>query len=80
VVKFAKNIKKKKTPGQLTRGVLLHHGNARPHTARVTQKRIQALHWKLLEHLPYSPDLVPSDFHLFGLLKNHLGGKCFADA
>jgi hypothetical protein len=23
--------------------------------------------------------LVPSDFHLFGLLKNHLGGKRFAD-
>jgi hypothetical protein len=21
------------------------------------------------------PDLTPSDFHLFGLLKNHLGGK-----
>jgi hypothetical protein len=23
--------------------------------------------------------LAPSDFHLFGPLKNHLGGKCFAD-
>jgi hypothetical protein len=23
--------------------------------------------------------LAPSDFHLFGLLKNHLGGKCFID-
>jgi hypothetical protein len=23
--------------------------------------------------------LAPSDFHLFGLLKNHLGGKCFTD-
>jgi hypothetical protein len=23
--------------------------------------------------------LAPSDFHLFGLLKNHLGGKRFAD-
>jgi hypothetical protein len=29
------------------------------------------------EHLPYSLDLAPSDFHLFGPLKNHLGGKCF---
>jgi hypothetical protein len=25
------------------------------------------------------PDLAPSNFHLFGLLKNHLGGKRFAD-
>jgi histone-lysine N-methyltransferase SETMAR len=68
-----------KHPDQLARGVLLHHDNARPHTARATQKRIQELQWELLEHPPYSPDLAPSDFHLFGLLKHHLGGKCFAD-
>jgi histone-lysine N-methyltransferase SETMAR len=30
-------------------------------------------------HPAYSPDLVPSDFHLFGQLKNRLGGKRFAD-
>jgi len=23
--------------------------------------------WKLLQHLPHSPDLAPSNFHLFGL-------------
>jgi hypothetical protein len=28
---------------------------------------------------PVSLDLAPSDFHLFGPLKIHLGGKCFAD-
>jgi len=22
--------------------------------------------WELLQHLPYSPDLAPSNFHLFG--------------
>jgi hypothetical protein len=27
----------------------------------------------------YRPDLAPIDFHLFGLLKIHLGGKFFAD-
>jgi histone-lysine N-methyltransferase SETMAR len=37
------------------------------------------LQWELLEHPPYSSDLAPSDFHLFGLLKNHLGGKRFID-
>jgi histone-lysine N-methyltransferase SETMAR len=31
------------------------------------------------EHPPYSPDLAPSDFHLFGPLKNYLGGKRFPD-
>jgi hypothetical protein len=28
--------------------------------------------------LPYSLDLAPTGFHLFGLLKNHLGGRRFA--
>ena len=26
---------------------------------------------------PYSPDLAPSDYHLFCLLQNHLNGKTF---
>jgi hypothetical protein len=28
---------------------------------------------------PYSPDLAPSDFQLFGPLKNCLGGRRFTD-
>jgi histone-lysine N-methyltransferase SETMAR len=32
-----------------------------------------------IEHLLHSPDLAPSDFHLFGLLKTHLGGRHFSD-
>jgi histone-lysine N-methyltransferase SETMAR len=65
----------RKHPGQLARGILLHHDNVRPHSAWATQKGIQELQW---EHLPYSLDLAPSDIHLFGLLKSHLCGKCFA--
>jgi hypothetical protein len=70
---------RRERPGQLATGVLLHHDNSRLHTARATQERIQELQWELLEHVHCSPDLVPSDFHLFGPLKNHLGGKRFAD-
>ena len=29
--------------------------------------------WKLLQHLPYSSDLAPSNFHLFGLQSESLG-------
>jgi hypothetical protein len=32
-----------------------------------------------LNNPPYSQDLTPSDFHLFGPLRKHLGGKLFAD-
>lgn len=35
------------------------------------------LPWEALDHPPYSPDLELSDFHLFGSLKKHLGGKRF---
>jgi histone-lysine N-methyltransferase SETMAR len=40
------------------------------------QDRIQELQREILEHPPYSPDLITSDFRL---LKNDLGGKRFAD-
>jgi hypothetical protein len=32
-----------------------------------------------LEHPPYSPDLAPSDFHLFGPLKHYLSAEHFPD-
>jgi hypothetical protein len=34
----------------------------------------------ILDHPPYSPDLAPSDFHLFHHLKKHLTGKKFDDS
>ncbi|KAG5308158.1 SETMR methyltransferase, partial [Pseudoatta argentina] len=33
--------------------------------------------WDLLTHPPYSPDLAPSDYHLFTKLKESLAGKRF---
>jgi hypothetical protein len=35
--------------------------------------------WTVLPHSPYSPDLAPSDFHLFGSLKDALCGTHFED-
>ena len=51
--------------------------NARPHTAALTMETLRKLKWDVLPHLPYSPDLAPSDFYLFGPLKEFLGGKKF---
>jgi hypothetical protein len=35
--------------------------------------------WTMLPHPPYSPDLAPSDFHLFVSLKDALRGAHFED-
>jgi len=35
------------------------------------------MHWEVLPHPVYSPDLAPSEFHLFGPLKEALGGNRF---
>ena len=68
---------KSKRREHLSTGVLLQDDRARPHTARSTVATIQDLSFTCLPHLPYSPDLVPSDFHVLGLLKQAMGGKSF---
>ena len=67
-----------KPRGRLTLCVLLLHDNARPHTPHLTINTIRQLNWEVLEHPFYSPDLAPSDFHLFGPLRNALRSRRFA--
>ena len=55
----------------------LLHDNARPHCAAHTQDLIASFKWEQMDHPLYSPDLAPSDFHLFLHLKKFLGGKRF---
>ena len=60
------------------KGVIFHQDNARPHTASLTSKKISdELKWELLPHPPYSPDLAPSDYHLFRSLEHYLRTKKF---
>lgn len=57
--------------------VILLHDNARPHSAKNTKWAIEAFGWETLLHPPYSPDLAPTDYHLFRSLANHLSDHCF---
>ncbi|RVE42527.1 hypothetical protein evm_012823 [Chilo suppressalis] len=52
------------------RGVVFHPDNARPHKSLATHQKLREFDWELLMHPPYSPDLAPSDFHLFRSLQN----------
>lgn len=69
---------KRKRPGMLTKGVLFHQDNASAHTSAVAMAKIHQCGFELVPHPPYSPDLAPSDFHLFPKLKKHLGGQRFS--
>ena len=44
-----------------------------------TREATATMGWTVLPHPPYSPDLAPYDFHLFGPLKYALRGRRFAD-
>jgi histone-lysine N-methyltransferase SETMAR len=43
----------------------------------MTQQKIKELNWEILDHPSYSPDLAPSEYHLFRSLQNHLNNKKF---
>ena len=58
--------------------VLLQHDNARPYTSLKTREVISSFGWTTISHLPYSPDLASSDFHLFEPLKKILRGQHFS--
>jgi len=64
-----KDILKEKRRGKFTKGVLFLHDNAPVHRALATQKKLAYLGFQYLDHPPYSPDLAPSDYHLFRGLK-----------
>jgi len=73
-----KDILKEKRRGKVTKGVLFLH-NAPAHQALATQKKLAYEGFQCLDHPPYSPDLSPSDYHLFsGLKKKKKNNSKFA--
>lgn len=57
--------------------VILLHDNAPPHKAKPVQDTIKTLGWEQLPHPPYSPDLAPSDYHLFSSMGHALAEQHF---
>jgi len=78
LLKRLKTAIRTKRKGLLTQGVIVLHDNARPHTACLTLETVEQLGLDVLPHPPYSPDLAPSEYHLFGPMKKMLGWQKFA--
>jgi [histone H3]-lysine36 N-dimethyltransferase SETMAR len=60
------------------RNWILHHDNARPHTAARVLEFLAKNKVAVMKHPPYSPDLAPCDFWMFPKLKEVLRGRKFS--
>jgi len=60
------------------RKVILLHDNVRPHVAKNAKQKLLQLEWEILPHPAYSPDLAPSDYHLFRTMQHALTDTHFS--
>ena len=73
-----KDILKEKRPGKVIKWVLLLHNNSPSSPDKCNPEKLADLGFQCLDHSLYSPDLAPSDYHLFPNLKNQLKGRHFS--
>jgi histone-lysine N-methyltransferase SETMAR len=55
------------------------HDNARPHVAKLVKDTLKELNWDQIPHPPYSPDIAPSDYHLFRSMAHGLSEQRFTN-
>ena len=67
-----------KGQGEVSRVILLLHDNAPVHKSNVVQAAIRKAGFAELNHPAYSPDIAPTDYHMFAHLKKFLRGKSFS--
>ena len=60
-----KTFEKEKCCRKFTKGVSFFRDTAPAHWTPAIQKKLAYLGFQCLDHPPYSPDLAPSDYHLF---------------
>jgi len=57
--------------------IILLHDNARLHVAAPVKTYLETFKWEVLPHPPYSPDIAPSDYHLFRSMTHGLSEQHF---
>jgi len=67
-----------KTPRESYQACLVLARQCSAHRAHATQKKLAYVGFQCLDHPHSSPDLAPSDYHLFAGLKKQLKGRHFS--
>jgi histone-lysine N-methyltransferase SETMAR len=57
----------------------LHSDNGKPHNSRLSIEKMEEYGFIRVPQTPYSPDLAPCDFFMFGCLQFQLEAKTFFD-
>ena len=57
--------------------VIFLHDNSPSRTAKRVKETIETFSWEILAHAAYSPDLAPSNYHLFASLGDVLTEQRF---
>ena len=70
---------KKQRRDLISTGVILHHDNAPAHTSHLVSSTVHNLKYELLRHSPCYPDVAPSDYFVFPVLKDYLKGRHYND-
>ena len=55
--------------------VIFHQDYARPHVSFKSLQKLKGFGWGVLNQPPYSPDMAPSELHLFSSSQHFLFGK-----
>jgi hypothetical protein len=65
--------------GGVARRLVVHADNARRYTTVISASLMEENGMSMADYPPYSPNLIPSDFYLFGYAKSRLGKIPFDD-
>jgi hypothetical protein len=69
----------RRTAGGGRGNLIVHADNARPHKSKKVRQFMERNKMEMAPHPPYSPDLAPCDFFLFGAVKGRLQGRVFEE-
>ena len=77
LIRLSRALKGKRAHYYSSHDKVILHDNAHPHVAAPVKTYLETLKWEVLHDPPYSPDIFPSDFHLFRSMTHGLSEQYF---